>query len=94
MFPAVLRPLTWVTAGLAAAATAVVFGADRPPVTPAVPVGPPPRVVEAAESDNPRVDPGLVRWHATFADAQAAARKSGRPVLLFHMMGRLDRQFC
>ena len=93
MFP-VLRPLTWVTAGLAAAAAAVVFAADRPPVMSAAAVGPPPREVAVAEAENPRVEPGLVRWHPTFGDAQAAARKSGRPVLLFHMMGRLDRQFC
>jgi hypothetical protein len=44
--------------------------------------------------DNPVVSPGKVRWHASFADARAAARKSGKPVLLFHMMGQLDRQFC
>jgi hypothetical protein len=94
MFPAVLRPLTWVTAGLAAAAAAVAVAADRQIATPAATVGPPPRTVAAAEADNPRVEPGLVRWHPTFADAQAAARTSGRPVLLFHMMGRLDRQFC
>src|SRR5262245_34644877 len=45
-------------------------------------------------SDNPVVEPGKVRWHASFADAQAAAQRSGKPVLLFHMMGELDRQFC
>ena len=94
MFPAVLRSLTWVTAGLAPVATAVAVGADRPPVPPADPVGPPPRVVAAAEPNNPRVEPGRVRWHPTFADAQAAARKSGKPVFLFHLMGHLDRQFC
>jgi hypothetical protein len=94
MLPTVFRPLTWVTAGLAAAAAAVAVAADRPPASPAATVGPAPRTVEAAEADNPRVEPGLVRWHPTFADAQTAARKSGRPVLLFHMMGQLDRQFC
>ncbi|HKB06358.1 MAG TPA: hypothetical protein VKD90_29455, partial [Gemmataceae bacterium] len=67
---------------------------DRTPATPAATVAPAPRTVPAAEADNPRVEPGLVRWHPTFADAQAAARKSGRPVLLFHLMGHLDRQFC
>jgi hypothetical protein len=94
MLPAVFRPLTWVTAGLAAVATAVAVGADRTPATPAATVGPPPRTVATVEADNPRVAPGLVRWHPTFADAQAAARKSGKPVLLFHMTGQLDRQFC
>jgi hypothetical protein len=43
---------------------------------------------------NPTVEPGKVKWHKTLADAQAAAAKSGKPVLLFHMMGQLDKQFC
>jgi hypothetical protein len=48
----------------------------------------------ATDSANPKVEPGLVHWHQTFAAACAAARKSGKPVLLFHMMGKLDDQFC
>ncbi len=43
---------------------------------------------------NPKVQPGKVRWHATLADARAAASKSKKPVLLFQMMGKLDDQFC
>jgi hypothetical protein len=43
---------------------------------------------------NPKVEAGKVRWHRTFADACAAARKSGKPVLLFQMMGKLDERFC
>jgi hypothetical protein len=43
---------------------------------------------------NPEVEPGLIRWHADFAAACAAAKSSGMPVLLFQMMGRLDQQFC
>jgi hypothetical protein len=54
---------------------------------------PAPREV-SAEPKNPAVEPGKVKWHQTLADAQAAAEKSGRPVLVFHMMGQLDRQFC
>ena len=55
-----------------------------------------PATVPASPSspDNPTVEPGKVKWHRTLADAQAAAEKSGKPVLLFHMMGQLDRQFC
>jgi hypothetical protein len=49
---------------------------------------------QTAPIDNPRVAPGKVRWHSSFAAAQVAAQKSGKPVLLFHMMGQLDRQFC
>jgi len=47
-----------------------------------------------AVSENRAVRPGLVHWHPDLAAAQAAARKSGKPVLLFQMMGRLDREFC
>lgn len=43
---------------------------------------------------NPRVQPGRVQWHASFAAACQAARKSGKPVLLFQMLGKLDDQFC
>jgi len=48
----------------------------------------------AANSNNPTVEPGKVRWHKSLAEAQAASEKSGKPVLLFHMMGQLDKQFC
>jgi hypothetical protein len=47
-----------------------------------------------AEFVNPKVQPGKVRWHADFAAACRAAQKSGRPVLLFQMMGHLDDRFC
>ena len=43
---------------------------------------------------NPKVQPGKVRWHADYAAACGAAGRSGKPVLLFQMMGRLDQQFC
>ncbi len=41
-----------------------------------------------------RVRPGLVRWHADFDAARAAARLSGKPVLLFQLLGRLDDELC
>ena len=41
-----------------------------------------------------KVAPGLVRWHADFASACRAARDSGRPVLLFQLLGRLDDALC
>ena len=43
---------------------------------------------------NPTVKAGEVKWHPSFAAACEAAKKSGKPVLLFHMMGHLDKQFC
>src|SRR5262245_55030164 len=43
---------------------------------------------------NPKVAPGKVRWHADYAAACKAAAKSGKPVLLFQMMGKLDDRFC
>jgi hypothetical protein len=48
----------------------------------------------AADPSNPKVEPGLVKWHPSFADACAASRRSGKPVLLFQMMGKLDDKFC
>lgn len=54
---------------------------------------PAPRPVAPADPENPPVEPEKVKWHKTFADAQAAAVQSGKPVLLFQMMGRLDQQF-
>jgi hypothetical protein len=48
----------------------------------------------SSTNDNPKIKPGDVRWHASFADACKAAEKSGKPVLLFQLMGKLDDQFC
>jgi hypothetical protein len=62
--------------------------------SPTLPHQPDPQCTATREEDNPRVEAGLVRWHSSFADAQSAAQRSGKPVLLFHMMGQLDRQFC
>jgi hypothetical protein len=42
---------------------------------------------------NPKVKAGLVRWHDTFAAACTASAKTKKPVLLFHLMGKLDDQF-
>jgi hypothetical protein len=52
------------------------------------------RTAPAAAAVNPKVAPGKVRWHAAFAAARAASAKSKRPVLLFHLLGKLDDQFC
>ena len=43
--------------------------------------------------DNPKVKAGNVQWHPDFEKACIAAGKSGKPVLLFQLMGRLDEQF-
>jgi hypothetical protein len=45
-------------------------------------------------TDNPKVEPGKVKWHPSFVAAMEAARKSRKPILLFQMMGKLDDQFC
>jgi hypothetical protein len=93
MFSSPVRSLAWLTASLTALATAIAVtsarGATAAPTDTAL------AAPTARDRDeNPRVRPGLVNWHPTFADARAAAEKSGRPVLVFHMMGQLDRQFC
>jgi hypothetical protein len=43
---------------------------------------------------NPKVEPGKVKWHPDLDAACKAAAATGRPVLLFHLMGKLDDQFC
>jgi hypothetical protein len=48
----------------------------------------------ASDAGNPKVAPGLVKWHSSFAAACETSRKSGKPVLLFQMMGKLDDKFC
>ncbi len=49
-------------------------------------------------SKDPRADVpsgcGLVKWHSSLERAVASSRASKRPVFVFEMMGRLDRQFC
>lgn len=46
------------------------------------------------DQSNPAARPGRVRWHPDFTAACAMANRSGKPVFLFHMMGRLDEKFC
>lgn len=41
-----------------------------------------------------RVKPGNVHWHDSMKSACAAASHSGKPVLVFQMMGKLDQEFC
>jgi hypothetical protein len=48
----------------------------------------------APANENPKVEPGKVRWHPDLDVACKAATRSGKPVLVFHMMGRLDDRFC
>jgi hypothetical protein len=50
-------------------------------------------VLSSAKEENPRVAPGIVRWHDDFAAACKAAETSGKPVLLFQMLGQLDQRF-
>lgn len=69
------------------AAEAIVRGAPSPAAAAAVePTAAPP-------DDNPSVEPGKVKWHADVAAALAAAKTSGKPVLVFHLLGQLDQRF-
>lgn len=43
---------------------------------------------------NEKVEPGKVRWHKMVQTAMDASKQSGKPVLLFQMMGHLDDRFC
>ena len=92
MFRTLIHSLGWLTASLALLATSLAANSTRNDAASAMPVAPAPHAVAAEE--NPTVKPGLVKWHASLADAKSAAEKSGKPVLVFHMMGQLDKQFC
>ena len=48
----------------------------------------------APGDDNPKCEPGKVNWHPDVETACKAAAQSGKPVLVFHMMGKLDDRFC
>jgi hypothetical protein len=95
MTSTLFRSLIWLTASLSLLATALATNTycNTDASAGAEPARPEPQAVPIAK-ENPTVKPGLVNWHPTFADARAAAEKSGKPVLLFHMMGQLDKQFC
>lgn len=41
-----------------------------------------------------KVQPGLVKWHGNLNDALAASKVSGKPVLLFQLLGNLDDAYC
>ena len=89
----------WLLAGAAPLATAVCFAlADGPAPKGKYVVELPTKTAVAsstpAAADNPTVETGLVKWHKSLDDAQAAAKKSHKPVLLFQMMGYLDKKFC
>lgn len=49
---------------------------------------------DEASSDPNKVKPGLVTWHKDLETAKNASTNSGKPVLVFHMMGQLDDRFC
>lgn len=55
---------------------------------------PKPALLTDVQTAPGKVMPGQVRWHATMEEAQAASAKSGKPVFLFTLMGKLDEKFC
>lgn len=67
---------------------------NAPAVQPVAAAETRPAVPATAPVPDAKAQPGKVHWHPTLDAARAAAAKSGKPVLLFHMMGRLDQTFC
>jgi len=47
-----------------------------------------------AASKAPDVQLAGVTWEGSLAAAQKKARAAGKPILLLHMLGRLDEEFC
>ncbi|MDA1263986.1 MAG: hypothetical protein O2816_02770 [Planctomycetota bacterium] len=48
----------------------------------------------AADEVTPSATVPEIRWHGDYAAALAASAQSGKPVLLFQLLGRLDEEFC
>ena len=90
------RPAAWCVAGVLTVAVnpTTPRAADPPPPTKRLVELPTKNLVANAVPANPTVGAGKVKWHPSLADACAAAKKTGKPVLVFHMMGQLDKQFC
>jgi hypothetical protein len=51
-------------------------------------------VAPKKDSSDERTPPGIVAWHSNYDEAVRAAQTSGKPVLLFQLMGNLDEKFC
>lgn len=94
MFLTTLRSLGWLTLSLSILATALAVNTYCNSASAAEAPTAPTATATVADSENPTVRPGLVKWHSSVTDAKVAAQKSGKPVLVFHMMGQLDKQFC
>ena len=47
----------------------------------------------ATSPANPKVEPGKVNWHDDYDTALMASRVTGKPVLLFQLLGQLDQRF-
>jgi hypothetical protein len=73
--------------------TATLLAAACSPSEPPAP-SPAPAAAETSSAENPPAAPGLVRWHPRVAAAQEAARASGKPLLVFQLLGRIDDEYC
>ncbi|MFT4541427.1 MAG: hypothetical protein ACI841_000265 [Planctomycetota bacterium] len=49
------------------------------------------RALRAGQFDRPS---DLMDWHKSLDDAQRASALSGKPVLVFQLLGRLDEELC
>jgi hypothetical protein len=55
---------------------------------------------QSARADGPhkpafaKTNPDLVRWNQDRAAASKQAAEVGRPLLVFQLLGSLDREFC
>lgn len=71
---------------------------DKPSLKDFRPMVPAAYITNPVKTATPREDVpsgcGLVKWRASVQQAAMRSRITGKPVLVFEMMGRLDREFC
>jgi hypothetical protein len=80
-----MRRLIWTLASLSLC-PAIVLGTSAAAERQVPPAG-------AAPASQPQGHGGI-RWEPSLAAAKAKAARTGKPLLLLHMFGRLDEPFC
>jgi hypothetical protein len=55
---------------------------------------PPPETASPTAEARPEEGRDGIRWERSLAAAKAKAARTGKPLLILHLFGRLDEAFC